>query len=24
VINLMLGKVGESWRMLESGFVYQS
>ncbi len=24
VINLMLGKVGESWRMLECGFVYQS
>jgi hypothetical protein len=24
VINLMLGKIGESWRMIESGFVYQS
>ncbi|UEC42741.1 MAG: hypothetical protein METHAR1v1_830008 [Methanothrix sp.] len=23
VISLMLGKVGESWRMIESGFVYQ-
>ncbi len=23
-INLMLGKTGESWRMIESGFVYQS
>ena len=23
VINLMLGKIGESWRMIESGFVYQ-
>jgi hypothetical protein len=23
-INLMLGKIGKSWRMLECGFVYQS